>query len=81
MKVGKQVLVHQWAVNRLLNTSTGRCPSCGRHWDDKLVLQELQDNERGPYWVRNQPPDPREYAEALKNLSGEEEDAKGGEDG
>ena len=78
VKVGKQVLVHQWAVHRLLNT-VGRCGHCGRHFDDKLVLQELQENQKGPYWVRNQPPDPREYAEALKNLSGEEEDAKGGE--
>ncbi len=77
VKKGKRVLVHPWAVQRLLNL-VGRCPQCGRHWDDKLVLQELQENQRGPYWVRNQPPDPREYAEALKDLW--EVGAKGGED-
>ncbi len=42
------------------------------------MLQELQENQRGPYWVRNQPPDPRDYKEAVKDLWGEE-DAKGGE--
>ncbi len=67
VKVGKQVLVHQWAVHRLLNT-VGRCGHCGRHFDDKLVLQELQENQRGSYWVRNQPPEPRDYAEAVKDL-------------
>jgi hypothetical protein len=78
VKLGKQVLVHPFAVQRLLNT-VGRCPQCGRHWDDKLVLQELQDNQRGPYWIRNRTPDPRSYEEALKDLWGDEEDAKGGE--
>jgi len=39
------VLVHQWAVHRLLNL-VGLCPQCGRHWDDKLVLQELQEKEQ-----------------------------------
>ncbi len=119
MKVGKRLLIHQWAVNRLLNT-TGLCPQCGRHWDDKLVLQELQENERKAEEVPHfstgglrggldcrealnelreegsekvtlkdvsgkglprpkKRTDPRSYEEALKDLWGDDEAAKGGE--
>ena len=45
VKAGSKLLVHPWAVHRLLNR-TGRCPQCRRHWDDKLALQELHENER-----------------------------------
>jgi hypothetical protein len=71
VKAGKRLLIHPWAVKRFLNM-VGRCPECGRHWDDKPVLQELQENEReGPDWVGKQPPDPRSYEEALKDWLGE----------
>ena len=114
------MLVHQWAVHRLLNL-VGLCPQCGRHWDDKLVLQELQEKEQKAEEVpqfstgglrggldyrealnelreegsekvtlkdvsgkglprpKKNRTDPRSYEEALKDLWGDDEAAKGDE--
>ena len=41
LKLGVRLYIYPWAVNRLLN-QVGRCPECGRHWDDELALKELK---------------------------------------
>ncbi len=33
IKIGRRLYVHAWAVNRLIN-AVGKCPSCGRPWND-----------------------------------------------